>query len=53
MWGHDNRLQKKVNLQAVSRGNILKLTTNLCDKDGEKDKSRKMNSDVKGIEKIE
>ena len=51
--GHDNRLQKKVNLQAVSRGNILKLTTNLCDQDGEKDKFRKMNSVVKAIEKVQ
>ena len=39
--GHDNRLHKKVNLQAVSRGNILKLTTKLRDVDSDKGKIRR------------
>ena len=46
-------MHKKVNLQAVSRGNILKLTTKLRDVDSDKVKFRKMNSVVKSVEKIE
>lgn len=47
----DHRLKKKPNLNTVSRGNILKLTKELREKDGSGD-FRKMGSAVKILEDI-
>ena len=52
--GHCNRLNKKANIATVSRGNLLKRTIELRDKDAENsEKFRKTNSIVKEIENIE
>ena len=49
---HDNRFKKKSDVPAVSRGTVLKCTTELRDTDDDKGGFRKMTAVVKTIEDV-